>query len=275
MKQSLFFTAIVALVWLVAAVGAADEKAGPKDNMPPEGFTALFNGKDLTNWKVDEKQAEAWKAQDGLIHYTGKGGRNLATAKNYKNFEMWVDWKITKGGDSGIYLRGYPQVQIWDNKEGSGGLWNNPFPMRLSKVSLEKANKDAKDPVPATVTSKLDKVVGEQYKSQGALTKEINDALGAEDGKKFTPVIIKYAEKNGKANGKEPLEVMDKPIGEWNTFWIKMVGTKVWVKFNDKLVVDNQDMLEGKIKAEGPLELQVHGTPLWFKNVYVKELPDK
>ena len=205
MKRTLSLLAAPALAAVLLLPAAAQDKAGPKDNMPPEGFKAMFNGKDLTGWKVDEKQAEAWKAVDGLIHYTGKGGRNLASEKNYKNFEMWVDWKITKGGDSGIYLRGHPQVQIWDNKEGSGGLWNN---------------------------------------------------------------------KPG-SKGKEPSVVADKPIGEWNTFWIKMVGSKVSVKFNDKLVVDDAEFLEGKIKSEGPLELQVHGTPLWFKNVYVKELPDK
>jgi hypothetical protein len=271
----LFLTALAAILLVGARSSGADEKAGPKDNMPPAGFTALFNGKDISNWKDADKQADSWKVQDGILHYTGKGGKNLATAKNYKNFEMWVDWKINKGGDSGIYLRGYPQVQIWDNKEGSGGLWNNPMPHRLTKSLLDKMGKDAKDPVPATITTKLEKLVTEQYKSQGALTKEINDLLGAEDAKKFTPVILRYADKNGKANGKEPLLVMDKPIGEWNTFWIKMVGTKVTVKFNDKLVVDQQDMLEGKIKPEGPLELQIHGGPLWFKNIYVKELPDK
>jgi hypothetical protein len=194
---------------LAAIVGAfgvgvrADDKDG-EQKKPPEGFTSLFDGKDLKSWKVDEKQAEAWKAENGLIHYTGKGGRNLQTAKNYKDFEMWVDWKITKGGDSGIYLRGQPQVQIWDNKEGSGGLWNNP----------------AKSP------------------------------------------------------GKEPLEVADKKPGEWNTFYIKMVGDKVTIKLNGKLVVDNAPFVPlGKKPPEtGPLELQVHGTPLWFRNVFVKEL---
>jgi Domain of Unknown Function (DUF1080) len=52
--------------------------------------------------------------------------------KEYGDFEMIVDWRITKGGDSGIYLRGTPQVQIWDPARtdvgaevGSGGLYNN------------------------------------------------------------------------------------------------------------------------------------------------------
>ena len=54
-----------------------------------------------------------WKVVDGVLVFDGKG-RSLCTAKDYANFEMLVDWKITPHGDSGIYLRGSPQVQIWD-----------------------------------------------------------------------------------------------------------------------------------------------------------------
>jgi hypothetical protein len=166
---------------------------------PPPGFTALFNGKDLTGWKNAEP---GWKAVDGVIHFDGaKDAKNLATAKSYKNFELYADWKIDKGGDSGIYLRGKPQVQIWDNKEGSGGLYNNP-----------------------------------------------------------------------PKSGQKPLLVADKKPGEWNTMYVKMVGAKVTVVLNGKIVVDNAIFLEGKIPEEGPIELQVHGNPLWFKNVYIHEL---
>jgi hypothetical protein len=192
------------LAGLVLVGADAGEKGGGA-KAPPTGFTSLFNGKDLTAWKNADKQPE-WTVENGLIHYTGKGGKNLATAKNYKDFEMWVDWKITKDGDSGIYLRGQPQVQIWDNPEGSGGLWNNP----------------------------------------------------------------------PKSDGKVPLytgkERKDKKVGEWNTFYIKMVGAKVTVALNNVIVVDNALFLDGKIPAEGPIELQVHGTPLWFRNVFVREI---
>lgn len=191
---------LVLLILAFPGTRAEEKDAGLKKS--PEGFTPLFNGTDLTGWKDADKQAEAWKAVEGLLHYTGKGGKNLATAKNYKSFELWVDWKITKGGDSGIYLRGRPQVQIWDNKEGSGGLWNN---------------------------------------------------------KPGSP-------------GKVPAMVADLPPGEWNTFWIKMAGDRVSIKLNGKLVVDDAVFLDGKIPAEGPIELQVHGSPLWFRNVFVKEL---
>ena len=122
----------------------------PYDN----GFVPLFNGKDLTGWKglvmnpiarakmsdsalkAAEQKANAkmindWIAKDGLLVFTGHGD-NLATEKKYGDFEMYVDWKITEKGDAGIYLRGSPQVQIWDTSRrevgaqvGSGGLYNN------------------------------------------------------------------------------------------------------------------------------------------------------
>jgi HEAT repeat protein len=124
--------------------------AMPKD----PGFVPMFNGKDLTGWKglvenpiarakmskeelaqkqkaVDATIGESWTVKDGMIVFNGKGN-NLCSVKDYGDFEMWVDWRITKSGDSGIYLRGTPQVQIWDTSRtdvgaqvGSGGLYNN------------------------------------------------------------------------------------------------------------------------------------------------------
>jgi hypothetical protein len=141
------------------------------DNKPPAGFKALFNGKDLTGWKgvpdppadspavrakmgaaelaaaqakADQKMRDHWKIQDGTLVYDGKGF-SLATAQDYGDFEMFVDWKIEKEGDSGIYLRGAPQVQIWDAENhpgqpgaGSGGLYNN---QKNPAVPLKKADK--------------------------------------------------------------------------------------------------------------------------------------
>lgn len=124
-------------------------------SMPPdEGFVKMFNGRDLSGWQglvenpvarakmkpseLAQKQTEAdkkvpltWSVKDGCIWFNGKGD-NLCSIKEYGDFEMLVDWKITKKGDSGIYLRGSPQVQIWDTSRidvgaqvGSGGLYNN------------------------------------------------------------------------------------------------------------------------------------------------------
>jgi len=119
-----------------------------------EGFKPMFNGKDLSGWQglvetpltrakmkpaeLAKKQIEAdkkvqgnWSVKDGCIWFSG-AGENLCSVKEYSDFEMMVDWKISKAGDSGIYLRGSPQVQIWDTSRvevgaqvGSGGLYNN------------------------------------------------------------------------------------------------------------------------------------------------------
>jgi hypothetical protein len=125
------------------------------DNMPSgEGFVSMFNEKDLTGWQglvenpvarakmnpaeMVKKQAEAnrkvpenWSVRDGCIWFNGRG-ENLCSIKEYGDFEMLADWKISKAGDSGVYLRGTPQVQIWDTSRvevgaqvGSGGLYNN------------------------------------------------------------------------------------------------------------------------------------------------------
>jgi HEAT repeat protein len=138
--------------------------------MPPdEGFKPMFNGKDLTGWQglvenpitrarmrtvdLERMQAEAnvmvpadWSVKDGCIWFNGKGS-NLCSVVEYGDFEMLVDWKISKDGDSGIYLRGSPQVQIWDTSRtdvgaqvGSGGLYNN-------QVNPSKPLKVADNPV--------------------------------------------------------------------------------------------------------------------------------
>ncbi len=228
MQKLLILTGLAVTLALAGTGTGADDKAGPKDNTPPKGFTALFNGKDLTGWqglvdmrqrakltpeqlaleqkKANEKYLPHWTVKDGILNYDGKGN-NLQTAKDYGNIELYVDWKIGKKGDSGIYLRGNPQVQIWDNPEGSGGLFNN------------------------------------------------------------------------QKHPRKPLKVADKPVGEWNTFHIIMKGERVTVRLNDVLVVDNTPLEnyweKGKpLPAKGPIELQHHGDPLWFKNIYIKELPD-
>src|SRR5690606_33713859 len=63
--------------------------------------------------KADQEVPQGWEVQDGLLVFTGKGN-NLVTERKFGDFEMFVDWKITEDGDAGIYLRGTPQVQIWD-----------------------------------------------------------------------------------------------------------------------------------------------------------------
>ena len=120
-----------------------------------DGFVPMFNGNDLSGWKglvedpiarskmkpaeLAKKQAKAddlmrqdWRVENGLLVFEGDGYDNLCSTKMYGDIEMYVDWKIAPDGDAGIYLRGSPQVQIWDiartnvgAQVGSGGLYNN------------------------------------------------------------------------------------------------------------------------------------------------------
>jgi len=204
-----------------------------------EGFVQVFNGKDLSGWKglvadpikrskmdaktiadaqvkADAEAQESWKVVNGELQFQSHGN-NLATVKKYGDFEMLVDWKIIddkKGeGDAGIYLRGTPQVQIWDlartkvgAQVGSGGLYNN------------------------------------------------------------------------QTNESKPLKVADNKLDEWNTFRILMKGDRVTVYLNGELVTDNV-ILENywdrslPIFAEEQIELQAHGSPVAYRDIYIKEIP--
>ncbi len=248
----LLLTAIASLTIGGAASGA--------DNVPPEGFTALFNGKDLSGWygwgtrdprdlakaspaeaaEYKKKSVEGgtdakgkpitdhlnahWKVENGDLVNDGKG-LYATTEKDYGDFELLVDYKMQPKGDSGIYLRGVPQVQIWDYTK-EGGKWN---------IGADKGS--------------------------GGLW---NNSPGAP--------------------GKDPLVLADKPFGEWNHFRIVMKGERVSVWLNEKLVVDNAVMenyfekkkdADGKripIFARGPIQLQTHGSEIRWKNVFIKEL---
>lgn len=71
---------------------------------PPSGFTALFNGKDLNGWKATGKK-EVWGADKGILFVEGGGGGWLMTEKEYSDFELRLEFKMPKMGNSGVALR--------------------------------------------------------------------------------------------------------------------------------------------------------------------------
>ena len=226
-------------------VGAAEN-----ENTPPEGFVALFNGKNLDGWwgaktenprgytalppeELAEKKTASledirqhWRAENGELVNDGTG-LYLTTDKFYGDFELRASYKMVPKADSGIYLRGIPQVSIWDATDetkfkhgadkGSGGLWNNP----------------PDDP------------------------------------------------------GKDPLVFADNPIGQWDSIRVVMTGERVSVWLNDKLVVDHARLHNfynrGKPEAEhlplaktGPIQLQTHGGEMRWRNLLIREIgPDE
>ncbi len=207
---------------------------------PPKGFTALYNGQDLSGWRggdtfdhrkwlalpeAERATREAEWTADMRAHWSADGpelvndgkGKYATTVKEYGDFELLVDYKTVPLADSGIYLRGVPQVQIWDHtnpaefkngaEKGSGGLWNN---------------------------------------SAGA-------------------------------PGKDPLVLADKPFGEWNHFRIVMVSDRVSVWLNDQRVVDHAVMenyynRKEPVPARGPISLQTHGGEIRWRNIFIREI---
>jgi 3-keto-disaccharide hydrolase len=161
-------------VLLVLALSSIPSIALAADEAPPAGFVALFNGTDLTGWyglghtdprdlaklspqaKTGKRQADSdafkahWRIEDGALVNDGNGPY-ATTEREYGDIELTLDYKTVAKADSGIYLRGTPQVQIWDTTEaggkwslgankGSGGLWNNS-PGAPGKDPLVKADR--------------------------------------------------------------------------------------------------------------------------------------
>ena len=89
---------------LLSFVALFSMAAGAEDNQPPTGFTSLFNGQDMSGWKADPEGH--WTADGGVMVYDGKA-KNLVSEQEFGDFVLLIDWKIPKGGNSGIFLRGH------------------------------------------------------------------------------------------------------------------------------------------------------------------------
>ncbi|MEO8497710.1 MAG: DUF1080 domain-containing protein, partial [Planctomycetota bacterium] len=156
MKHNPLSARCLRLFLLVGTLCLTSVLANAADSTPPEGFRALFNGENLDGWHGDnphttvkadaDKRAEAiaaqqeeynahWIVDNGELVNDGHGPY-ATTNEEFGDIEFTIEYKTVAKADSGIYLRGTPQVQIWDTTEeggkwdrnadkGSGGLFNN------------------------------------------------------------------------------------------------------------------------------------------------------
>jgi len=99
---------------LLALVSCCRPSAGPAAFEPGEGWIPLFNGRDLGGWKLVGRYPADWHVDDGVYH-TPTASDNIYTERTFLNFQLHVEFRIAKDGNSGIFLRGRKEVQIYDS----------------------------------------------------------------------------------------------------------------------------------------------------------------
>lgn len=228
---------------LLVIIGLNTRPASASDGAAlPEGFKPLFNGRNLEGWwgcstenpeqwnalpdhELKQKMADSkaniakhWRAENGELINDGEG-LYLTTVEQFEDFDLRLEFRTVAEADSGIYLRGIPQVQIWDTTE-AGGKWN---------LGADKGS--------------------------GGLW---NNSAGAP--------------------GKDPLVLADRPFGEWNRASVVMLGERVTVHLNGRLVVDHARLenyfdRSKAVPRRGPIQLQTHGGKIQWRHVIIRPIP--
>jgi hypothetical protein len=227
--------------------------AAPDD--PPPGFTSLFNGRDLTGWRVPAGDNGHWRVVDAVIDYDAQseagGDKSLWTEREYGDFTLRLDWRIKEtpytnpnvhivrpdgtskldaagkpvlmavpDSDSGVFVRGQSkaQVNIWCWPVGSGEVYG--------------------------------------YRTDEKMPASVRAAV-------------------------TPKRLADRNIGEWNTFEITVKGSRLTVVLNGERVIEDAE-LPG-LPPRGRIALQHHGGKkdgVWnsppalvqFRRISIKEL---
>ena len=190
------------LKWTAVRAPKFDRKYTPRWDKP----ITLFNGRDLTGWKVrDPKRADTWRVVDGVMENTAHG-TDIITERNCTDFKIHVEFKMVEKGNSGVYLRGRYEVQIEDN------FGQEPESHRIGSV-------------------------------YGFITPSSNPA---------------------------------KKASEWQSFDITLIGRKVTVILNDKLIVDNAEIpgitggaLDSNEGVAGPIMLQGDHEKVYYRNIVI------
>lgn len=221
----------------------------------PPGFVSLFNGQDLTGWKIPPGDNGHWKVVNGVIDYDAQSeaqkDRNLWTEKSFRDFVLRVDWRIK----ATPYRNKNARIVMPD---GSDKLDENGKPILID--------------LPDSDSGILLRGAGKAQVNIWCWPVGSGEFYGYRTDRKMPPEI--KAAVTPKTNA-------DKNIGEWNTFEITMKGDRVTVVLNGKTVVENAQ-LPG-VPQEGPVGLQHHGgfrdgrytgppSLLQFRNVFIKEL---
>ncbi|HWA97953.1 MAG TPA: DUF1080 domain-containing protein [Pirellulales bacterium] len=225
-----------ALVILWASIGAATLAA---DLAPPEGFQAIFNGRDLSQW---EGSAEYWSVRDGCL--TGVTDGSLKYNRfivwrggTLRNFELRVKVNVTPGGNSGLNYRSTPHPELGDG----------------------------------VVTGYQCDVVADRPDYNGMLYEERGRRILAHTGEQ---VII---DASGQPWVVDHLAVKEFKPGQWHEYRVLVRGNHHQHWIDDHPTVDVIDLDEQHRALEGILGVQVHVGPamtIQYRDFYLKQLPD-
>jgi hypothetical protein len=225
------------------------------DNQPPPGFVALFNGKDLSGWKVPEGDNGHWKVVDGVIDYDArseaKSDRNLWTQRAYGDYQLIVDWRIKEtpytnsriayilpDGSEARDIKGKPlTLTLPDSDSGVLLCGNAKYQLNIWCWPIGS---------------------GEMY--------------GVRRDMKMPPEVRAAV---------TPRTQADNPIGEWNRYEITVRKGTISVSLNGKSVLPGATI--PGLPVSGAVGLQHHGSEkngVWtgppslvqFKNIFIKEL---
>ncbi len=205
------------------------------------GFTPIFNGRDFEGWKLDETAAAHWRVVDGSLDFDGVKG-DLWTERSFENFELLVEWRW-EGPSQGTIERPLIELDGSSRIDENGDVVTVQIEERDSGIYLRGNSKSQVNIWEWPAGS--GEVYG--YRTDGSM-----------------PATTRAAA--------TPRMRADRPVGEWNSFRILLVGETLDVHLNGEHVLMNC-LLPG-VPASGPIGLQAHGSGIRFRNLLVRPIPD-
>ncbi len=263
MKKTTYFFILGVLITLMAC--QSKSKKEPSENKAlkdsESGWIYLFDGSSTEGWRAynGDSLPPGWIAKDGALTFDTElgleqdytGGKDIIYGlEEFENFELYIEWKLPEGGNSGIF---------YHLKEG----YKAPYEVAPEYQLIDDVN----------------------YENIHDLT-EYNTSLGYTEN----PAELKPLQKTGSDYAMHPAnpDKILNPIGEWNTTRIIFTPERVEHWLNGKKVLSfvpwSKDWYEkknsdkwknspdyGKFKT-GYIGLQDHSSPIWFKNIKIRKL---
>jgi hypothetical protein len=244
MKKSIPNLASLLSLRLLALAGAAVISSSTAfAATPPPGFTPLFNGRDLAGWwGLETEDPAKWKALSPE-EFARKKAASLEDIR--KHWSVDGDELVNDG--HGLYLttdKDYADFELVLEYKTVAGADSGVYLRAIPQVQIWDTTEAGK-------------------KWGGDLGAELGSG-GLWNNSKGNP-------------GKNPLTHADKPFGEWNKFRVVMIGERVTVELNDKVVVDHARMenffnRKAPVPKAGPIQLQTHGGEIRWRNLFVREI---